>query len=66
MERDVQERFERIEKDLAEAAAGQRAHALAMADLDHHLTKLAAAQMITEQKLQGLIDALRRGGNGKH
>ena len=64
MEREVEERFERIERDLAEVAAGQPAHALAMATLDEHLTKLAAAQIVTEQKLQGLIEALRRGGNG--
>lgn len=66
MERDVEERFDRIERDLAQVAAGQRAHQLAMAELDEHLTRLAAAQIVTEQKLQGLIDALRRGGNGKH
>lgn len=65
MDRDVRERFERIEKDLAEAAAGHRTHSLAMAELDEHLTRLAAAQIVTEQKLQGLIENLRRGGNGK-
>ena len=78
MEREVEERFERIERNLgevaanlaevaanlSEVAAGQQAHALAMATLDDHLTKLAAAQIVTEQKLQGLIEALRRGGNG--
>jgi hypothetical protein len=30
------------------------------------LRELAAAQKITETKLQGLIDALRRGRNGSH
>lgn len=71
MEREVEERFERIERDLAEAAAGHRAHALALAEIDDRITKLAAAQIVTEQKLErvsdkleGLIDALRRGGNG--
>ena len=58
MEREVDERFKRIE-------ALQEAHALAMAQLDEHLTHLAAMQIVTEQKLQGLIDALRRSGNGK-
>ena len=66
MEPDVEERFQRIEKL-------QEAHALAMAQLDDHVTHLAAMQIVTEQKLQettdklqGLIDALRRGGNGSH
>ena len=34
------------------------------ARLDDAITKLAAAQLVTEEKLQGLIDALRRSGNG--
>ena len=66
MERDAEERFQRIEKL-------QEAHALAMAQLDDHLTHLAAMQIVTEQKLQdttdklqGLIDVLWRGGNGRH
>jgi hypothetical protein len=28
--------------------------------------ELAAAQKVTESELQGLIDAWRRGGNGRH
>lgn len=31
---------------------------------DEKITKLAAAQLVTEQKLQGFIDSLRRRGNG--
>jgi hypothetical protein len=30
------------------------------------LRELAASQKVTESKLQGLIDALRRSGNGSH
>jgi hypothetical protein len=30
------------------------------------LKELAAAKKVTETKLQDLIDALRRGGNGRH
>ena len=52
------------EQMMAEHAAGLTAHKLAVANLDDLLTKLAAAQIVTEQKLQGLIDALRRSGNG--
>ena len=33
-------------------------------ELDDKLTQLAAAQVVTEEKLQGLIEALKRGGNG--
>jgi hypothetical protein len=33
-------------------------------EFDEKMTQLAAAQVVTEEKLQGLIDALRRGGNG--
>jgi hypothetical protein len=33
-------------------------------ELDEKMTQLAAAQLITEEKLQGLIEALKRGGNG--
>jgi hypothetical protein len=43
-----------------------QAHSAAMAEVDDKLTKLAAAQLVTEEKLQGLIEALRRGGNGSH
>ena len=30
------------------------------------LRETAAAQKVTEIKLQGFIDAMRRGGNGNH
>ena len=33
---------------------------------ERQIKELAAAQKITEIKLQGLIVALRRGGNGSH
>jgi hypothetical protein len=32
---------------------------------EESIKELAAAQRVTETKLQGLIDALRRGGNGR-
>jgi hypothetical protein len=34
--------------------------------LDEKITQLAAAQVVTEEKLQGLIDSIRQGGNGRH
>ena len=33
-------------------------------ELDQKITQLAAAQLITEEKLQRFIDSMRRGGNG--
>jgi hypothetical protein len=35
-------------------------------EFDQKMTQIAAAQVVTEEKLQGLIDALRGGGNGKY
>ena len=52
--------------------AEARNHRRRLHTLDDYMTKLAAAQLVTEEKvtaiglkLEGLIDALRRGGNGK-
>lgn len=33
-------------------------------ELDENITQLAAAQLVTEEKLQGLIEAWKRRGNG--
>lgn len=38
--------------------------AKAHAEFDENMTRIAAAQLVTEEKLHGLIDALRRGTNG--
>jgi hypothetical protein len=40
--------------------------AVAQKETGTALKDSAAAQKVTETKLQGLIDALRRGGNGRH
>jgi hypothetical protein len=34
-------------------------------ELDEKIAQLAAAQLITEEKLQPLIESLRSGGNGR-
>ena len=34
------------------------------AELDEKITQLAAAQLVTEERLRAFIDSLRRGGNG--
>lgn len=39
----------------------QRRERARRADLDGKITQLAAAQVVTEEKLQALIDALRNG-----
>jgi hypothetical protein len=63
-EREVEDWFERIEQHLEMVAASQQGHAKAMAEVDDRLTKLAAAQIVKEQKLQGSMEALRRRGYG--
>jgi hypothetical protein len=52
--------------------AEARNHRVRLRTLDDSMTRLAAAQLVTEEKvtaigskLEGLIDALRRGGNGR-
>src|SRR5437879_8824701 len=49
---------------LAETAQIQRAQARTPVTLENGMTRLTAAQEITEQKLQSFIDSLRRGRNG--
>jgi hypothetical protein len=38
----------------------------ALAEIDDKITELAAAQLVTEEKLQRLIEERRQGGNGGH
>jgi hypothetical protein len=47
------------EESIKELAAAQRV-------TETKLQDLATAQKVTEIKLKGLIDAWRRGGNGRH
>ena len=47
------------EESIKELAAAQKV-------TEAKLQDLAAAQRVTEVKLKGLIDAWRRGGNGRH
>jgi hypothetical protein len=47
------------EESIKELAAAQKV-------TEAKLQDLAAAQKVTEVKLKGLIDAWRRGGNGRH
>jgi hypothetical protein len=48
-----------------EARAERLGRIKANAEFDEKMTQLAAAQLVTEEKLlQDLIEALKRGGNG--
>ena len=49
---------------LAETAQIQRGQARTLLTMENGITRLTAAQEVTEQKLQGLIDWSRRGHNG--
>jgi hypothetical protein len=55
---------EQMELAFARMAAQDEIHSAKMLEFDGKMTQLAAAQVLTEEKLQGLIDALRRGSNG--
>jgi len=50
------------------AKQGENLNKLAVAqkELTAEVRELAKAQKTTETKLQGFIDSLRRGGNGRH
>jgi hypothetical protein len=54
-----EELIKKNEQSIQELAAAQKV-------TETKLQDLAAAQKVTEIKLKGLIDAWRRGGNGRH
>ena len=54
----------RLDRAVRLAVREARAERARRALLDEKMTQLAAAQVVTEEKLQGLIEALKRGGNG--
>jgi hypothetical protein len=58
-----QQWLEEMELAFARMAKQDEIHAERMSEFDHKMTQVAAAQLLTEEKLQGLIDALRRGSN---
>ena len=59
-----QQWVEDMERAFARMAARDEIHSARMEELDEKITRIAVAQLLTEEKLQGLIDALRRGSNG--
>jgi hypothetical protein len=52
-----------ITLSVREARAERKRRAMAVAQIDDQITKLAAAQLITEEKLQRFLEGLR-GKNG--
>lgn len=68
----VSERLDRVSGRLdravrlgvREVRAERRRRQKAMEEIDNKITQLAAAQLVTEEKLQGLIESLRRERNG--
>jgi hypothetical protein len=66
-----QQWLEDMELAFARMAARDEIHSARMAEFDEKMTQVAAAQLLNEEglaalwnKLDGFIDALRRGGNG--
>jgi len=59
----AQKELTESQKELTES---QKELAAAQKDLAAEMKELAKAQRVTETKLQGFIDSLRRGGNGRH
>ena len=53
-----------IRLGIQEVRVERRKRRKALSEIDEKITQLAAAQLVTEEKLQVLIDALKRGGNG--
>jgi len=53
-----------IRAGVQEARAERRRRLELTAAFEEKMTQLSAAQLITEEKLQGLIEALRLGSNG--
>jgi hypothetical protein len=66
-----QEWMGQMELAFARMAARDEIHSARMEELDEKITQIAAAQLLNDErlaalwsKLDGFIDALRRGGNG--
>ena len=57
----IDARLNRALRDSVREARNERAK---RRELDDKITQLAAAQLVTEEKLQRLIDERRLGGNG--
>jgi len=57
----IDARLDRALRDSVREARNERAK---RRELDDKITQLAAAQLVTEEKLQRLIDERRLGGNG--
>ena len=56
----------RLDRALRDSIREARNERRKRRELDDKITQLAAAQLVTEEKLQRLIEERRRGGNGSH
>jgi hypothetical protein len=56
----------RLDRALRDSVREARNERRKRRELDDKITQLAAAQLVTEEKLQRLIEERRRGGNGRH
>jgi hypothetical protein len=63
-ERTMRRIDERLDRAVRLSVREARSERIKRRELDEKITQLAAAQLVTEEKLQGLIEALKRGGNG--
>jgi hypothetical protein len=63
----IDTRLDRAIRDSVREARNERMRRKrALAEIDDKITQLAAAQLVTEEKLQRLIEERRQGGNGSH
>jgi hypothetical protein len=63
-ERTMRRIDERLDRAVRLSVREARSERIKRRELDDKITQLAAAQLVTEEKLQGLIEALKRAGNG--
>jgi len=62
-ERTMRRIDERLDRAVRFCVREARSERIRRRELDEKITQLAAAQLVTEEKLQGLIEALKGGGN---
>jgi hypothetical protein len=63
-DRKLQRIDDRLDRAVRLSVREARSERIRRRELDEKITQLAAAQLVTEEKLQGFIESLKRGGNG--
>ena len=64
MNRDMRQTREYLRRWAALGVKEARSYRRRQREIDLHITRLAAAQLVTEEKLKGLISSLGNGRNG--